>query len=101
MTVATKLCSFGIIHILEYLIITTLFTSIDSMHVNQKTLGLMMSAFFSFYIDNQIIQSCVLLTVFLLLRIFLVYLIKRKRAILTESRRHWITIVKNFSWLMI
>ncbi len=101
MTVATKLCSFGIIHILEYLTITTLFTSIDSMHVNQKTLDLMMSAFFSFYIDNQIIQSCVLLTVFLLLRIFLVYLIKRKRAILTESRRHWITIVKNFSWLMI
>jgi small-conductance mechanosensitive channel len=60
-----------------------------------------MSAFFSFYLGNKVIQSLALITVFLTFRFFLVFLIKHKRAILTESRRHWITIVKNFSWLMI
>ena len=61
----------------------------------------MMTAFFSFYFDNQFIQSCALIAVFLSLRIFLVYFIKRKSEILTESQRYWITIVKNFSLLMI
>ncbi|GJL71318.1 MAG: mechanosensitive ion channel protein MscS [Nitrosomonas sp.] len=61
----------------------------------------MMSVFFSSYFGYQLIQSCVLITVFLSLRIFLVYLLKRNRAILTERRRQWITTVKNFSWLII
>lgn len=60
-----------------------------------------MSAFFSIYLDSQFIQSCVLIIVFLSLRILFVYLIKRNREILTESQRHWITFVKNFSWLLI
>lgn len=61
----------------------------------------MISTFFSIYHGNQVIQSFAVITVFLALRFILVFLIKHKRAILTESRRHWITIVKNFCWLMI
>jgi len=53
------------------------------------------------YLDVQFVQSCALIAVMLSLRIFLVYLIKRNREILTEGRRHWITSVKNFSWLTI
>lgn len=51
--------------------------------------------------DYQLVRSGALIAVMLSLRIFLVYLIKRNRAILTEGRRHWITSVKNFSWLII
>lgn len=53
------------------------------------------------HLDNQFVQSCALVAGLLSLRIFLIFLIKRNRAILTEGRRHWITIVKNFSWLAI
>jgi len=53
------------------------------------------------HLDNQFVQSCALMAGLLSLRIFLVHLIKRNRAILTEGRRHWITTVKNFSWLII
>ncbi|HQU63602.1 MAG TPA: hypothetical protein PKY85_10690, partial [Nitrosomonas sp.] len=51
--------------------------------------------------DYQLVRSGVLIAVMLSLRIALVHLIKRNRAILTEGRRHWITSVKNFSWLII
>lgn len=53
------------------------------------------------YQDDQFVQSCVLVAAMLSLRILLVHLIKRNRAILTEGRRHSITRVKNFSWLSI
>lgn len=52
------------------------------------------------YLDDQFVRSCVLIAAMLSLRFVLVYLIKRNRAILTEGRRHWITSVKNFSWLI-
>ncbi|MDR4516605.1 MAG: mechanosensitive ion channel family protein [Nitrosomonas sp.] len=53
------------------------------------------------HLDNQFIQSCALVASLLSLRILLVHLIKRNREILTEGRRHSITSVKNFSWLII
>jgi len=53
------------------------------------------------YLDNQFIQSCVLVAGLLSLRIVLISLIKRKKAILTEANRRWITSVKNLSWFMI
>ncbi len=52
------------------------------------------------YLDDQFVRSCLLVAVMFSLRFVLVYLIKRNRAILTEGRRHWITSVKNFSWLI-
>lgn len=60
-----------------------------------------MPEIFLSYLNDQFAQSCALIAVLLSLRIFLVHLIKRNRAILTEGRRHWITSVKNFSWLII
>lgn len=51
--------------------------------------------------DYQLVRSGALIAVMVALRIALVHLIKRNRAILTEGRRHWITSVKNFSWLII
>ncbi|SET66169.1 Small-conductance mechanosensitive channel [Nitrosomonas marina] len=53
------------------------------------------------FFDNQFAQSCTLVVVLLTLRVALVYLVKRNRAILTEAQRHWITSVKNSSWLII
>ena len=53
------------------------------------------------FLDSQFAQSCALVAVLLSLRIALVHLIKRNRAILTEAQRHWITSVKNSSWLII
>ncbi|HNP25213.1 MAG TPA: hypothetical protein PKM20_00600, partial [Nitrosomonas sp.] len=60
-----------------------------------------MSEFLLVYLDDQFVQSCTLIIALLSLRIFFVYLIKRNREILTEGHRHWITSVKNFSWLII
>ncbi len=60
-----------------------------------------MSELLLVYLDDQFVQSCTLIIVLLSLRIFFVYLIKRNREILTEGHRHWITSVKNFSWLII
>ena len=60
-----------------------------------------MPEFILHHLDNQFILSCALIAVLLSLRILLVHLIKRNRAILTEGRRHSITSVKNFSWLII
>ncbi|SEN25043.1 mechanosensitive ion channel family protein [Nitrosomonas marina] len=53
------------------------------------------------FFGNQFAQSCALVVVLLTLRVALVYLVKRNRAILTEAQRHWITSVKNSSWLII
>ncbi|MCB1984570.1 MAG: mechanosensitive ion channel [Burkholderiales bacterium] len=60
-----------------------------------------MSEFLIDQLNNQFIQSCTLVAGLLSLRILLVHLIKRNREILTEGRRHSITSVKNFSWLII
>ncbi len=59
-----------------------------------------MSELLLIYLDDQLVRSGALIAAMLSLRIVLVYLIKRNRAILTEGRRHWITSVKNFSWLI-
>lgn len=60
-----------------------------------------MSELLLIFRDDQFVQSCVLIAALLSLRILLIYLIKRNREVLTEGRRHSITRVKNFSWLII
>ncbi len=61
----------------------------------------MMHELATHYLDNQFIQSCTLVAGMLSLRIAVIFLIKRNKAILSEANRHWITSVKNFSWFMI
>jgi len=60
-----------------------------------------MSELLLMYRNDQFVQSCTLVVAMLSLRILLIYLIKRNRGILTEGRRHSITSVKNFSWVII
>lgn len=53
------------------------------------------------FLDSKQIQSCVLIIVFLLVRILFVYFIKYSTDILTEKQRQWITRVKSLTWSII
>lgn len=53
------------------------------------------------FLNDQPLQSYVLIIFLLLVRIFIIHLIKRNTGILTERQRQWITRVKNLTWSMI